>query len=158
MATYRTSVHIEAPISLVSSALYDPGLQPTIWGAEKAELDHVWPNPGGRIRLVRPVGPLHVDTTLVVREHNPPAYHECHFVDGAMRGPNRFRLRPEGNGTTFEIDCDYELHINGLHEGRAGLLERVIERLGSRQVDNALKRFKEMLEQQYATHREPVPA
>lgn len=144
MAKIERSIVINTSWQNVDAVALDGNRIPEWFsGVEKSEPDSIYPQIGGKVKLLYKAGPMSFDLTQTVLEYVPGSYILFRIEGGVIKGTSRWSHSPEGNGTRLTNILDYETQGGGL----GAIADKILlERMNTDQMEKSLARLKQLVE------------
>jgi uncharacterized membrane protein len=144
MAKIERSIVINTSWQNVDAVALDGNRIPEWFsGVEKSEPDSIYPQIGGKVKLLYKAGPMSFDLTQTVLEYVPGSYILFRIEGGVIKGTSRWSHSPEGNGTRLANILDYETQGGGL----GAIADKILlERMNTDQMEKSLARLKQLVE------------
>ncbi len=143
MTTIERSISINAPIEAVEQVTLDGQRLPEWYaGIEQAEPDAVYPEPGGKVKMLYKAAGINFTITMTSLER-VPNQSVTYKMEGMITGTNHWTTTAEGNGTRLAASFNYE--IPGGVLGQA-LNKLVVERMNAENLEKSLSNVKALVE------------
>ncbi len=143
MTTIERSIFINAPIDAVEHITLDGRRLPEWYaGIEHAEPDDVYPEPGGKVKMLYKAAGINFTITMTSLEH-VPSQSVTYKMEGMITGTNHWVTTAEGSGTRLAATFNYEIPGGAL--GQA-LNKLVVERMNAENLEKSLNNVKALVE------------
>ena len=143
MTKVERSIWINAPGEAVNAVTLDGRRLPEWFaGIEKAEPDGVYPEPGGKVKMVYKAAGATFNLTLTALEL-VRGKHATFRMEGMITGTNHWDYTPENNGTRVSATYDYEMPGGALGKVADKL---VVERTNTKNLEKSLEALKALVE------------
>jgi uncharacterized membrane protein len=143
MTRVERSIFINAPIETIDAIALDGQRLPDWFaGVEQAEPDDVYPEPGGRVKLVYKAVGVTFTLTMAVLELKRGQF-ATFRLEGMITGTHHWAHTPEGSGTRTTATFEYEMPGGALGKVVDKL---VVERTNSQNLEKSLEALKALAE------------